>query len=71
MVSTARFILFKFYSSKVVYKGNKFGSVEQGYQWSKAVFAEDYVMAKKLLHTVNPRTAKDLGAAVNGLEKDT
>ena len=28
-------------------------------------------MAKKLLHTVNPRTAKDLGAAVNGLEKDT
>ena len=60
-----------FYSSEVVYKGNKFGSVEQGYQWSKAIFAEDSVMAKKLLHTVNPRTAKDLGAAVNGLEKDT
>ena len=58
-----------FYSSEVVYKGNKFGSVEQDYQWSKAIFAEDSVMAKKLLHTVNPRTAKDLGAAVSGLEK--
>ena len=60
------------------YKGHTFNSVEQGYQWSKAIFANDVTAARNLLYTTDPREAKDLGMNVQGLqyadwnsEKDT
>ena len=70
--------LSNWYSCEVNYKGHTFNSVEQGYQWSKATFANDVTAARNLLYTTDPREAKDLGMNVQGLqyadwnsEKDT
>ena len=70
--------LSNWYNCEVNYKGHTFNSVEQGYQWSKAIFANDVTAARNLLYTTDPREAKDLGMNVQGLqyadwnsEKDT
>ena len=53
-------LLSNWYSCEVNYKGHTFNSVEQGYQWSKATFANDVAAARNLLYTTDPREAKDL-----------
>ena len=59
------------YPSKLCYRGHSFGSVEQAYQWAKATHAKDTRVARKLLHTTNPRVAKNLGRSVKGLSATT
>ena len=56
--------LSNWYSCEVNYKGHTFSSVEQGYQWSKATFANDVTAARNLLYTTDPREAKDLESYV-------
>ena len=62
--------LSNWYRCDVHYKDHTFGSVEQGYQWSKATFANDVTAASKLLYTTDPREAKDLGMNVKGLKHE-
>ena len=51
--------------------GNTFGNVKQAYQCAKAMHAKDTRVARKLLHTVNPRLAKNLDRSVKGLPVTT
>ena len=62
--------LSNWYKCDVTYKGNAFSSVEQGYQWAKATFANDDTAARKLLYTIDPREAKELGMKVQDLKRD-
>ena len=62
--------LSNWYKCDVTYKGNAFSSVEQGYQWAKATFANDDTAARKLLYTTDPREAKELGMKVQDLKRD-
>ena len=50
------------------YMGHTFKSLEQSYQYAKAVYANDAATTMKLLYTCDPRAAKDLGSKVGGLE---
>ena len=54
-------------SCLVRYKGHTFRSVEQAYQYAKAVHVNDTSSALKLRYTTDPRRAKDIGSKVTGL----
>ena len=56
------------YPCDINYMGHTFKSLEQSYQYAKAVYANDAAMTTKLLYTSDPRAAKDLGSKVSGLE---
>lgn len=47
---------------------HRFNSVEQWFQWSKAVFAGDSDVAEMILETADPKEAKSLGRQVRGLD---
>ena len=47
---------------------NRFLSVEQWFQWSKAVFAGDTDVAGMILESADPKEAKSLGRQVRGLD---
>ena len=48
--------------------GYTFRNLEQVYQYRKAVHCDDRATALKLQYTTNPRTAKELGSKVSGLD---
>ena len=59
--------LSNWYPCDISFKGHCFKSLEQGYQYAKAVYAKDTASARRLLYTSYPRAAKDLGSKVSGL----
>ena len=62
--------LSNWYSCEANYKGHTFNSVEQGYQWFKATFANDVTAARNLLYTTDHREANNLDTNVQGLKYD-
>ena len=52
----------------IQYKGHSFKSLEQAYQYAKAIHGDDAETAMTLIHTSDPKTAKDLGSKVKGLD---
>lgn len=50
-----------FYTKPFIVEGHRFTSVEQYFQYSKAEFYGDSVMARKLLFTTNPARLQTLG----------
>ena len=57
------------YPCDIRYNDHIFHSLEQAYQYSKAIHCDDKTIANKLLYTTNPRSAKDLGSKVQGLDQ--
>ena len=49
--------------------GHTFRSLEQAYQFRKAVYCGDKSSAVKLQHTTDPRRAKEIGSKISGLVK--
>ena len=55
------------YPCKLQYKGHTFKSVEQAYQYAKALYVDDVTSAEKLMYTIDPGAAKKVGSKVAGL----
>jgi len=63
--------LSNWYPCDIRHQGHCFKSIEQAYQYSKAVYVKDTASARSLLYTSDPRAAKDLGSKVSGLRGST
>ena len=55
------------YPCKLQYKVHTFKSVEQAYQYAKALYVDDVTSAEKLMYTIDPGAAKKVGSKVAGL----
>ena len=49
--------------------GHAFRSLEQAFQFRKAVYCGDKASAVMLQHTTDPRRAKELGSKISGLDQ--
>ncbi len=60
--------LSNFYPSKFIANGKEFCSVEQYYQYEKAIEFNDFETADKILNTSSPGKAKSLGRDVKNFD---
>ena len=60
--------LSNYYPCKFAYKGNKFTSIEQAYQYCKAMLFNDERTATLILHSNIPSDIKQMGQQVTGFD---
>lgn len=70
MVTFWNSIFSNFYPCNFVHKGLWFKSSEQAFMWEKAVHFKDTEMCIKILKSVTPKLAKELGRSVKGFNAE-